>query len=312
MNTYTTDFWIIGGFLGSGKTTLLNHLIQDIGNRCIGVLVNDFGELGVDSQLIEGRSDREIVELNGGQIFCSCISGNFVKSMVELTTKQPDVILVEGSGLAKPSALSTIVDEILSIAGSSLHYCGFITVIDADRTLKLLSVVNAVKEQIQYADLVVLNKTDLASPKELQQLKSQIITINPDTEILETSFGKIPFFTLPHFPLEHDYTSKEFAGWGAGGRPKAATWKPDETLNEKELQNLVRSVSEYAFRIKGYIRTSEGLRFVSCSGDQIIIEAVGNKNSTLHEGLTVIVPSKTVISKIFNEALRGIHVLNNN
>lgn len=307
MNEPTIDLWIIGGFLGSGKTTLLNHLLADMQSKRVGVVVNDFGELGVDTHLIEQHGDGEIIELNGGQIFCSCISGNFVKSVTSLVEKSPDVILVEGSGLAKPSALSDIMGQVMQDSGTRLHYRGLVAVVDAQRTPKLLQVVNAVKEQIDYADLVVLNKTDLVSAEESNILRKQIQSINPNAQISETSFGKLSFDMLPNVPLDHDYTSSKYNGWGETGRPKAIVWNPEVLLNETQLTQAVEFLSKQSYRVKGYLQTKEGLRFASASGEQVSVKpATVTNGDSIEEGITVIVAPRTVAGKLFKQAIEQV------
>lgn len=307
MSEQTIDLWILGGFLGSGKTTLLNNLLADMQSKRAGVVVNDFGKLGIDLHLIEQHGEEDIIELNGGQIFCSCISGNFVKSVTSLVEKGPDVILVESSGLAKPSALSDIMDQVLQTSGSRLRYRGLIAVVDAQRTPKLLQVVNAVKEQIDYADLVVLNKTDLVSAEETSALRKQIQSINPNTDISETSFGKLPFDMLPNEPLSHDYGSGEYKGWGDAGRPKAIVWKPEVLMNDTQLEQAVEFLAQQAYRIKGYLRTKEGLRFASASGEQVsVTPAVVKDGESIEEGITVIVAPRTAAGKLFKQAIEQI------
>ncbi|MFW6360604.1 MAG: CobW family GTP-binding protein [Spirochaetota bacterium] len=304
MREKTIDLWILGGFLGSGKTTLLNHLLAEKQSKRVGVVVNDFGELGVDQHLIEQRGDDDVIELNGGQIFCSCISGNFVKSVNSLVEKGPDVILVEGSGLAKPSALSDIMEQVLQTSGKGLTYRGMVAVVDAQRTPKLLQVVNAVKEQIDYADLVVLNKTDLASAEEIGSLRKRIQSINPHAEIRETSYGTLSFDMLPTGPLSHDYGSAEYKGWGETGRPKAVVWKPEVLLDEAQLAQAVEFLSKQAYRVKGYLKTKEGLRFASASGEQVSVEpAAESVTDSIEEGITVIVPPRTVAATLFKQAI---------
>jgi len=305
MSSEPISLWILGGFLGSGKTTLLNQLLGKMRSQRIGVVVNDFGSLHVDATLVEREQEGGIVELNGGQIFCSCISGNFVKSIKELSRKPIDTIFVESSGLAKPSALETIVGEACRSSEREVNYRGFISVIDAERSPKLLAAVNAVEEQIAYADLAVINKTDLVDSASLDQLREKIEEINSSCSILETREGHIDPASLPERPLDHSGSDSEtYAGWGSGGRPKAVTWRPKESLSAAQLVSAVRRVAREAFRIKGYVRTSEGIRFVSASGEQLNINEVAERED-IEEGLSVIVPPRIITSKLFTEALTG-------
>ena len=168
-----------------------------------------------------------------------------------MVEKGPYVILVEVSGLAKPSALSAIMEQVLQTSGARLRYRGLVAVVDAQRTPQLLQVVNAVKEQIDYADLVVLNKIDLVSTEERETLRKQIQSINPNAEIHETSYGRLAFNMLPNTPLSHEYGASEYKGWGETGRPKAIVWKPEALLNEAQLAQALELLSEQPYRIKG-------------------------------------------------------------
>ncbi len=329
MSRDSIDLLILGGFLGSGKTTLLNHLLGRLEQYRIGVVVNDFGKLGVDASLVEHAGEGEVLELNGGQIFCSCISGNFVQSLQTLSEKQIDLILVESSGLAKPSALADIVQEARRASKEKLRYCGFVSVIDAERAPQLLEVVNAVEEQIVYADLIVINKTDLISAEGLGDLRRRIETMHPEVSIVETRRGELSPEALPQQPLSHEADEpSQYAGWGNTGRPKAVTWLPKVTLSPRQLEEAVRKVSESAYRIKGYVSTTEGFVYVSVSGSQISIEkcekegASAKSQRTRHqathereiangdtpgegirEGMTVIVPPRIITSKLFARAV---------
>jgi G3E family GTPase len=323
MDRESIDLLILGGFLGSGKTTLLNHLLGRFEDTRIGIVVNDFGKLGVDASLVEQQGEEEVVELNGGQIFCSCISGNFVKSIETLSRKPIDLILVESSGLAKPSALGDIVEEACRTSEEKIRYRGFVSVVDAERVSKLIEVVNAVEEQIVYADLVVINKTDLSSPEELEEVRRIIEATHPEVPVAETTHGEISPDVLPQKPLDHGAAeASHYAGWGDAGRPKAVTWLPRVTLSPGQLEKAVRRVAENAYRIKGHIRTTEGLRYVSVSGNQISITEAKARNAApkaseeapveasrqssrtqgTDEGLSVIVPPRVITSKIFKHA----------
>ncbi|MCF7928067.1 MAG: GTP-binding protein [Spirochaetales bacterium] len=306
-----TDLWIIGGFLGSGKTTALNALLSGMSERRLGVLVNDFGTLGVDVNLVHGSGDEEIVELNGGQIFCACISGSFVKSMKALSDHDLDAILVESSGLAKPNALGDIIDETVKLSGGKIRYRGFVSIVDAQRFPKLLGSVNAVEEQIVYADLVVVNKTDLVNGKDLQAVRDSIRSINDKPPVIETVQGAIDPAELPPEPLDRSSdTFQLFAGWDGGGRPVTAEWRPDRLLDESELRSILEKASEKALRIKGFLKTREGLRSVSVTGAQFSITpakepAQENAAGKTHdkkpkEGLSVILPNGTDVDTIFS------------
>ena len=295
--------WILGGFLGSGKTTLLNRLLEQMKEHKTGVVVNDFGDLGIDSSLIEGENDEEVIELNGGQIFCSCLSGSFVQSIEDLARHDLDAILVESSGLAKPSALKTIVEQAQTASGGRIAYKGLVVLVDAERFEALLEVVNAVEEQIYYADLVIINKTDLVASETVESMQSTVEHINSSCSILTTTHGRIEAGALPSEPVRTAAEdSSKYNGWGDMGRPKAVTWQPKEILSEAELAAVVREVSAQTFRIKGYMTTKEGPRFVSASGTQVTIEPA--RASGKKDGLTVIAPPRLITTKLFAQAMK--------
>ena len=122
---------LISGFLGSGKTSFLNYLFETFPDRKFGVIINDFGALSIDAAEVKHPDGSIINELNNGQIFCSCLSGSFVKSVSAYAGTGIDYLLVEASGLAKPSPLMEIIEAIKKINGNIFFLlwndqpCGF-------------------------------------------------------------------------------------------------------------------------------------------------------------------------------------------
>ena len=111
----------ITGFLGSGKTTLLNRILDEAAaqGKKIGVIINEWGRVNIDSSLIRAK-DIEIEELNDGQVFCSCLSGNFLEALVLLAKRSLDVVIVETSGMANPFPLRNILCDLKRLTGG--HY----------------------------------------------------------------------------------------------------------------------------------------------------------------------------------------------
>jgi G3E family GTPase len=277
MNESIRPLWILSGFLGTGKTTLLNHLLREFAPQPVGVLVNDFGSLGVDAHLISPNAGSPVVELNGGQIFCSCLSGTFVDSLVELSAAPVRGILVEASGMAKPRALSPIIAEAMRRSNHRFYYAGMVTVVDAPRFEKMRAAVNAVEEQIVYADLVVINKCDDVTEGELAGVAHTVRQVNPHCRILSTAFGKVRGGQLPEKPVasleRRGPKGKEYKGWG-NRRPVVVSWNPSDTPTIEELKDRLREKAPTALRIKGYVETVDGPVFVSGVGDGLTINEV--------------------------------------
>src|SRR5689334_10531808 len=180
---------VLTGFLGAGKTTLLNHLLsQKHGYRC-AIIINEFGAVSIDNQLVVGV-DEEIVELNNGCICCR-VRGDLVKSLADLFQKQKrfDYVLVETTGLADPGpvAQTFFMPELTK----TLRLDGIVTVVDARHLEKELNDGPEAAAQIAFADVLLLNKTDLASPQELERVEGRIRKMNPLAKIHRTINSQI-------------------------------------------------------------------------------------------------------------------------
>ncbi len=182
---------VLTGYLGAGKTTLLNRILTEQHGKRYAVIVNEFGEIGIDNDLIV-ESDEEIYEMNNGCICCT-VRGDLVRA-VEGLIKRPggfDGILVETTGLADPApvAQTFFMDEDVR-ARASLD--AVVTVADAKHLLLRLDDAPEAEEQIAFADVVLLNKTDLVSPAELARVERIIREINPHATIHRTERCAIP------------------------------------------------------------------------------------------------------------------------
>lgn len=182
---------VLSGFLGAGKTTLLNHIIRQNKGLRIAVLVNDFGEINIDSDLIDSRDEYKL-NLTGGCICCT-IQKDLLTSVINLLKQddKPGHIIVECSGAADPSqVLGTLSSHMLKFY---LHVDGLFTVIDSSRLLKMDGeCIELVKRQIVPANLLILNKTDLIDQHTLTKVKNFIEKILPKAVILESIRCRVP------------------------------------------------------------------------------------------------------------------------
>jgi G3E family GTPase len=210
----------IAGFLGAAKTTLLNSILGLLAGRTVGVIVNEFGDVGVDSRLVEGG--QAVLELCGGQIFCSCLSGSFLETLARLRARDVEVALVETSGLARPSTLPEILGGVERIGPGAYDYHGMITVVDAARFSRLSAVTPAAEEQVRFSQVVLLNKVDLVSDAAATALEERLRVLNPSAEIHRTVRCRVDSSILkPRRP--HGRQPEGIAGWGDLGRPVALT-----------------------------------------------------------------------------------------
>ena len=180
---------VLTGFLGAGKTTLLNYILsQRHGYKC-AVIINELGAIGIDNQLVVGV-DEEILELNNGCLCCR-VRGDLIKSIVDLLQRQKrfDYVLVETTGLVDPG-------PVVQTFGSSeladrLRLDGIITVVDGKHIEKELSDAPEASAQIAYADVILLNKTDLVGPAELEHIEARLRRINGLAQIHRTRQSEI-------------------------------------------------------------------------------------------------------------------------
>ncbi len=190
----TIPVTVIGGYLGSGKTTLLNHLLRHAGDRNLAVLVNDFGALPIDADLIEAAQD-DIISIAGGCVCCS-FGSDLLAALDQLSRTRPEItaVLIESSGVALPS----------SIAGSvslkqRYRVGGVVVLCDATSAMELsvdkyLS--DTIIAQIEGADLIVLNKIDLVGIRRQDQVAHWLRSLNRTARILKTSEGRLPVETI--------------------------------------------------------------------------------------------------------------------
>jgi G3E family GTPase len=181
---------IITGFLGSGKTTLLNHILSNQQGLKTAVLVNEFGEIGIDNELIVS-TDENMVELNNGCICCT-INNDLVDAVYKVLERPEkiDYLVVETTGLADPLpvALSFLGTELRDLT----RLDSIITVVDAANYSLDLFNSQAAYSQISYGDIILLNKTDLVTPEELETIERKIQEVKESARIIRTTRGQVP------------------------------------------------------------------------------------------------------------------------
>ena len=186
---------LLTGYLGAGKTTLLNRILSESHGKKYAVVINEFGELGVDNDLVID-ADEEVFEMNNGCICCT-VRGDLIRIVGQLVKRkgQLDGIIIETTGLADPSpvAQTFFVDDQVK-ARSRLD--AIITVVDAKHLLARLEDSHEAEEQVAFADVVVLNKTDLVMPEELKTVEARIRSINRSARILPTQRADVPIADL--------------------------------------------------------------------------------------------------------------------
>ena len=232
---------VLSGFLGAGKTTLLNHILHNKEGLKAAVIVNDMSEVNIDAQLVEkehtlSRTEEKLVEMSNGCICCTLREDLMVE--VEKLAKENhfDYLLIESTGISEPVPVAqtfSFQDEANGIDLSKFSYIDtMVTVVDAynfgkdfgsaetlyskklnDDPTDRRTIVNLLTDQVEFADVIILNKTDLVSEYQLGELKAVIRSLNPVAEIVESSFSKVPLNTIVNTKKFNYEKAEASAGW---------------------------------------------------------------------------------------------------
>jgi G3E family GTPase len=203
---------VLTGYLGSGKTTLLNRILSENHGKRYAVIVNEFGEIGIDNDLIV-ESDEEIYEMNNGCVCCT-VRGDLIR-VVEGLMRRPgrfDAIVVETTGLADPApvAQTFFMDDDVR---SKTKLDAVVALVDAKHLPLRLKDSREAEDQIAFADVVVLNKTDLVTPDELRAVEATVRAINPSAKIHRTERSGVALTEVRLRPQPGARQRPAFPGW---------------------------------------------------------------------------------------------------
>ncbi len=185
---------ILTGFLGSGKTTLLNRILKEQHGHRIAVIENEFGEAGIDNELLVQERDEQIVEMNNGCICCT-VRGDLVRILGELHAKKAagtlhfDRVIIETTGLADPAPVAQtffVDDEI----GQQYLLDAIVTMVDAKHGPAQLDEHHEAQEQVGFADRILITKTDVVQPNDVATLRQRLVQMNPRARIGEARHGQ--------------------------------------------------------------------------------------------------------------------------
>ena len=272
------DLYLITGFLGSGKTTFLQNLLLAEDASRTGVLVNEYGSVGIDAQVL-ADDEVKMVEINNGSIFCACLKGGFVKTLAAFLEQPVDRLLVEASGMADPSSIEALLAELEPLIQKKNHtdrryrYRGSVCIVDAQHFADLYEALLPPVNQVKKSGLLVLNKTDLVDKKELAEVEKILGRLNPQATIYRTSFAKVPLAVL------RDHLSGEVEDVGESlntewNRPFSCIVEMPGTYAHDDVLRFLVAAGEKVFRAKGFFSTGRSLYYVSGVGRGVTTTAL--------------------------------------
>ncbi|MGG0848670.1 GTP-binding protein [Peribacillus simplex] len=308
---------VLSGYLGSGKTTLLNHILTNRDKLKVAVIVNDMSEVNIDATLVKkggfSKTNEKLVEMQNGCICCTLREDLLIE--VEKLAQQGDIdyIVIESSGISEPIPVAqtfTYVDESLGIDLSRLCKLDtMVTVLDANRFWHdyasgetLLDRKQAVDEtdereiadllidQIEFANVIVLNKVDLVSSTNVQELKSVLQKFNPEARIIESEYSRVPLTQVLNTGLFDFETSSQGAGWlkelNEEHVPETEeygiasfVYRRNKPFHPERLMNWIHNWPVEVVRSKGFVwlaTRNDISGLLSQAGPSLTIQAAGN------------------------------------
>jgi G3E family GTPase len=296
---------VLSGFLGAGKTTLLNHVLHNKENLKVAVIVNDMSEINVDAKLVQNenslsRTEEKLVEMSNGCICCTLREDLMVE--VERMAKEDrfDYLLIESTGISEPVPVAqtfSFVDEENGIDLSRFSYIDtMVTVVDAanffndfgspetlvDRQLNDSvdddrTIVNLLTDQVEFANIIVLNKVDLVSTEHLGILRSTLKKLNPSARVIESNFSQVDSSNILHTGLFNFEEAEQNAGWIAELNKEEHTPETEEYGIGSFVYRSSLPFDEQRFwdyfnhRYPGNIIRSKGLFWIASRPDQALI-----------------------------------------
>jgi G3E family GTPase len=232
---------VLSGFLGAGKTTLLNHVLKNREGKRVAVIVNDMSEVNIDVQLVQNgsanlsRTEEKLVEMSNGCICCTLREDLLLEVSKLAAEGRFDYLLIESTGISEPLPVAetfTFEDEQGRSLSQIARLDTMVTVVDAYNFIKDFcsldqlrdrgehmgegderTVVNLLTEQIEFANVIIVNKADLVSPPDLDRLKAMIASLNPDAEIVEAVNSKVGLNRVLNTNLFNFEKASEAPGW---------------------------------------------------------------------------------------------------
>ena len=296
--TEKTKLYVLTGFLGSGKTTVLLRLLEALKGKRVGVIQNEFGKLGIDGTILR-NDDIQMVEINRGSIFCSCLKLSFVQALAEMAQQDFDYLFVESSGLGDPSNVEEILEAAKALAGDRYSFQGAICLVDSVNFLDQLEDLETVYRQLKHCHLAVLTKVDLVDGERICALKAKIREINPKCRIDVSSHGNLNLGFLDENLMQYQWAEGEETTNSEEAKPKTLVLQFEGEVEQEKLERFLAEIEADLYRAKGFFHLKgQGWNQVDLVGQQVDCTPCEEKEISQMVLISKIGPA--VIKKIFS------------
>lgn len=271
MSDQRIRLYLLTGFLGAGKTTLLRRIIEHFHDRKIGILMNEFGNISVDGTILR-QQGIEIVEINNGSVFCSCLKGAFIEELIAYSELPIEYLFVETSGMADPSNIETILANVIGkVKGRSYDYRGAICLVDGANFLDQVEVLAALERQVASSNLIVINKVDLVSEEMFAMVMNRVRQINPTVEIVSVAHGAIDLEILERPMGAVAMLTMAESCNTPFNRPTAHVITATGTYDRSAFRAYIDDLIPQALRMKGFFQFDDGWHQIDTVGAQVVI-----------------------------------------
>ncbi|MBM9520399.1 hypothetical protein JWG39_11305 [Desulforhopalus vacuolatus] len=264
---------ILSGFLGSGKTSFLSLLLKRYQHLKLAVILNDFGEVPVDSTLLDisdieksGVRDR-LVELSGGSVFCSCLKESFVKALIAMADTDAELLIIEASGMSDPAGMRSLM--WMARLGDDFEEPVVLSLFDPIKSLKLSHVLQVIPRQVKAADVILLTKADISDKADLDAARAYVRSLNIGAPIYEHDLDCNEALNCLDMSggLQSEKLEKVNDSLGFNtfeNRPDSFAIKAAPS----GINNLLDALTKNAdiLRVKGYLPEENGFVFISDTG----------------------------------------------
>ncbi len=293
-----TKLYLLTGFLGAGKTTFLTNVLNDLTGNKVAVIMNEFGKVGIDGTIIQ-KEGMELVEINRGSIFCSCLQLNFVSALTEMADRNMEYVFVESSGLADPSNIGEFLEAVEIVKGEVYNYSGAVCIVDGVNFLEQVEDIETVERQLKFCHLVIISKVDLIDNNKLREIKAKIREINDKADIVESINGKIDYNFLERDLMEKQWIESEATTNTPENKPKTLTLTYDGDLTKEKLSQFLDIIKKDSYRIKGFFKLEDGWNQVDVV-NKIIDYKPTDKGENVSELVIISKIGPQIIKPIFN------------